>query len=543
MPMKRTVFISALLCFVAILTVIPEVCCAAAEAVTGDINKDGVRNIADVTALLNCLENNNNASKEYDLNGDGKVNIADATALLNMLAFIEEGETAGLSFRLNADGASYSLAGLGDATDTDLKVPAYHLGMPVTAVDPYAFYGNSHLKSLRLPEGIRSIGAKAFCGCYNMVSVDFPNSLERIGSGAFGSCASLKELALPETLQLIEPDAFSGLAALEKIKVDGYSGKYYSMDQCLIRKGDKTLVLGCKNSQIPTSGSVTTIGKGAFDGCSGLTALSLPSRVNTIEEYAFRNCTGLSTATLNCAVTVLPDSAFEGCTALTQVTLPANLQQICKRAFRQCTVLQEIQIPQGVELIGESAFAYCSSLASLKLPAGMKQVEKELLAGCKALTSLQLPEKVSTVAEKAFYNCTALRSVSFGGAVTFIDQTALQLCTDLTYISVASENSRYYVKDGCLIDGSTKTLMKGTEGCQIPQDCGIAVIGSYALYGCGGISTLRLPVTLKEVGSYAFANCPQLKTVCFSGSKDQWNAVSLGFYWTSGSSFTLTFAG
>jgi hypothetical protein len=50
--------------------------------------------------------------------------------------------------------------------------------------------------------------------------------------------------------------------------------------------------------------SVKTIGggggefyRGAFEGCTGLTSITLPSSVNTIEDYAFFGCTGLNDVT------------------------------------------------------------------------------------------------------------------------------------------------------------------------------------------------------------------------------------------------------
>ena len=40
--------------------------------------------------------------------------------------------------------------------------------------------------------------------------------------------------------------------------------------------------------------SVTLIGKYAFEGCSGLTSVSIPDSVTSIGNYAFRVCSGLT---------------------------------------------------------------------------------------------------------------------------------------------------------------------------------------------------------------------------------------------------------
>ena len=93
--------------------------------------------------------------------------------------------------------------------------------------------------------------------------------------------------------------AFSYCTGLTSITVAKGNTKYHSAGNCLIETESKTLIAGCKNSIIPTDGSVTSIGDGAFYGCTGLTNVTIPDSVTSIGSNAFYGCTGLTSITFN----------------------------------------------------------------------------------------------------------------------------------------------------------------------------------------------------------------------------------------------------
>ena len=59
--------------------------------------------------------------------------------------------------------------------------------------------------------------------------------------------------------------------------------------------------------------SVTGIGNGAFDGCSGLTSVTIPNSVTSIGESAFKGCSGLTSVTIPNSVESIGSDAFSGC--------------------------------------------------------------------------------------------------------------------------------------------------------------------------------------------------------------------------------------
>lgn len=74
-------------------------------------------------------------------------------------------------------------------------------------------------------------------------------------------------------------------------------------------------------TSVTIGNSVTTIGKYAFRGCTGLTSITIPNSVTTIEKYAFSECTGLTSITIGNSVTTIGEEAFGSCTGLTSINL------------------------------------------------------------------------------------------------------------------------------------------------------------------------------------------------------------------------------
>ena len=198
----------------------------------------------------------------------------------------------GFYFKLNGDCTAYELeAYKGDASE--LLIPEIYLGLPVTSIGVKAFFNNKTLIEVTIPEGVTSIGAEAFSGCRRMISAPLPSTLISIGAGAFSDCAALTVIDIPTNVTSLASDAFSGCKAVTSITVDTDNQVYHSAGNCLIETKTATLVLGCGNSVIPTDGSVTTIGVGAFSSCMGMTELTLSEHVTVVCERAFENYTDL----------------------------------------------------------------------------------------------------------------------------------------------------------------------------------------------------------------------------------------------------------
>ncbi len=306
-----------------------------------------------------------------------------------------------------------SVQGIGTCTDTEIVIPSKtHEGATVVGIESFAFHLCNNITSVVIPYSVTTIGRYAFSNCMSLSNVDFSGGIiegeaflncknltsldlsgvSEIGKYAFSGCSGLKELFIPDSVTNIEAFAFSGCENLESIEVSEDNKVYSSINNCLVKTKAKTLVLGCKNSVIPSDGSVLEIGKGAFSGCSGLTSVDIPQSVYTIGEGAFSNCSGLISVTFQeFSAIELKDGAFNDCVNLEKVVMfEDNIVKMGDYIFYDCIKLTEIMIPNWTDRIGNYMFY-----------------------NCKSLTSIAIPQYVSFIGECAFENCENLESVVF----------------------------------------------------------------------------------------------------------------------------------
>ncbi|MBR1519908.1 MAG: leucine-rich repeat protein [Bacteroidaceae bacterium] len=197
----------------------------------------------------------------------------------------------------------------------------------VTEIIDDAFTGTK-LKNINLPATVKYIASNALKGSVvESLSINV-RDLEYLGGGSVGASptytwtttpatknlfgaatnTTLKSLSLTGTLKgQISANAFLGCTALQT--ATGLSGAL-----------DLTTV---------TFGSKATIEGSAFEGCTGITSLTIGDIANnetgtfTIQGDAFKGCTGLTAVTIGNISTAnaVEDGAFAGCTNLATVTL------------------------------------------------------------------------------------------------------------------------------------------------------------------------------------------------------------------------------
>ena len=104
------------------------------------------------------------------------------------------------------------------------------------------------------------------------------------------------------------------------------------------------------------------------NGVSGYGSISIPGTVifngitysvTSIHQYAFQGCDGLTSISIPDGVESIGYCAFDDCENLTSVTIPESVTSIGGFAFNDCENLTSVTIPEGVTSIGGWAFANC----------------------------------------------------------------------------------------------------------------------------------------------------------------------------------------
>ena len=173
----------------------------------------------------------------------------------------EEKISAILNVDENGVLTSASIANSGVNQSSEFLDGKLVIGNNVTSISFHAFEGCDNIKSIVLPNSIKTIGEESFYGC-GMSSIVIPNSVTTIGMYAFYGCNNLTSISLPRSIESIENAAF---------------GYCYGLTTIIIPD------------------SVTSIGPNVFESCDNLKAIAIPSSVTSIDSFAFAGAWALET--------------------------------------------------------------------------------------------------------------------------------------------------------------------------------------------------------------------------------------------------------
>ena len=279
---------------------------------------------------------------------------------------------------------------------------------------------------------------------------------------------------------------------------------------CMVGDAHNGVICGAIDSQ--TSGTVT-----------------IPSSVNgyTVSEiysYAFENCTKLTKVTIPSTVSLIGISAFQGCSGLESVNIPSSITGIAARAFENCTKLTSVTIPNNVLSVGGYAFSGCTGLTKVSIWKPHNIVQ-HAFDGCSNLTTLDFGGFYYTdgvyddisIGTDAFAGCDKLSNISASlhsakGLGIILNNLDCSKITTLRVFGTLDSDGFTQLKK--LTNLEDLSIERATLSDGIPADAflmhqhinkvtvGVAAIGDYAFDGCANLTYFNGKVS--SLGDFCF---------------------------------------
>ena len=451
----------------------------------------------------------------------------------------------GMLFKSVNNGTEYQVINIGSATriTNEVEIPAVYRNKPVTSIGDAAFFNNSRITKVIIPDSVKTIGSRAFRNCVALEEIVIPDSVTTIGSSAFQNCSSLKTVKISSSITEIPDSAFYGCTKLHTVDFGT------SVEKIATNAFFKCSELGVIRTENPNNpeditstyhdiifpDSLVEIGEAAFSRCSSIKKVKLGENVTTIGADAFRLNSSLESFVTNNKLETIGNQAFMECEKLTSFVLPNTVKSIGDLAFSACVRLGDVTLSENLETIGKNAFGgtvYWNSaeegdlvyvgdwLVGAKLP-DVTDTENPIWQEVKVLN---IRQGTIGIAAFAFYVGVSMRieneeeillpslvqEVNIPSSVRSIGASAFKDNLNLVKVTIGDPALGGDLK---LIDNNAFYNCDVLDTVLIYSDC-LETIEDQAFAYCerlgrdaangDSIKELHFPDTLRKIGSYAF---------------------------------------
>lgn len=421
-------------------------------------------------------------------------------------------------------------------------------------INASAFKECTSLSALSLGEGLKTIDSEVFKGCVGLKTVALPSKLETLEYEAFADCSNLENVTFPNTLTTADESAFYETKWYNNIKdgtalyygsvfngFKGYNTCLYTGSTFTVKDGTKTVDLSGDIGKItkfvfPNTLKSFTMSRVYNDSGYKLTSLALPESVDYV---MITNQTDLKNLTLP-TTAKLGYNCFEYCSALETLTVPKGNTRL-EISLSGCSSLKKVVLADDTVELGNCALGYSDSLTTVDLK-NVRIISSEAFWHCPSIQKITIPDTVTTICNMAFADCSNLTTVTGGKNVKILENAAFKNCTKLTSIGnigqnlknlgcIVFENTKWFEnqKDGIVYLGKIAYCYKGN----MPKNTTLTFKnGTYAVssefisehnsathFEQPNLVKVVLPKSCKFIGSDAFLNCTNLKSIDLGGAE------------------------
>lgn len=267
----------------------------------------------------------------------------------------------------------------------------------------------------------------------------------------------------------------------------------------VIEIGDKVFAdnLFIKKLVIPES--VKSLGNKMCYGAKNLEEVVLPNNITVIPDYAFENCSSLTNINIPTSLVQIRANAFSQ-TALKEFIAPESLKEIWLYAFKDAKELRNVELKNVTE-IGDMVFENCEKLESIVIPETLEEIGASVFGGCSSLQNIDLPNKPLALDHNTFYGSAYYEDKSnWENGVLYVDNYLLAINSDFLNLS------EYEVKEGTIAIAINAFLNNAKNLTKITLPEGLKLIGDKAFSSLYKLESVNIPSSVDTIGYNAFAS-------------------------------------
>lgn len=306
-----------------------------------------------------------------------------------------------------------------------------------------------------------------------------------------------------------------------------------------------------------TSGGAIAMDRGAFQNCTKLESVTLPSDLPKFLGDIFNGCSALKSITIPPTIVDIPSAVFAGCTSLVDFIVEDGTDPIAlssaafsadshvqhlvlnraisttkytamdDKPFRNNEALLKVELGGSCTALPASFFEGASNLAEVVITNDFTEFGTNVFAGT-ALTEFTCPANVTAISSSLFMSCKQLKTVTLGDKVTSIGGQAFYKS------GVEQINLPESLKSiGTLAFASAKL----SGDLVIPAN--VTSIGEQAFANNTGLTTVALPASVTSIGNGAFMGCTGIVSFSVDPANEVFAATADGKCLTSKDGLTL----